>query len=105
MIGVEKPIFSEAYIILEKYYDYPNTDDTWERIVAELRVFGQNYEGHPMSKQMIDLVMQALEYKIAGKYLDEKYKGRRPEDWGYLVERYKYRKQLERARNYERSRQ
>lgn len=102
MIGVEKPIFSEAYIILEKYYDYPNTDETWEKIVTELKIFGENYEGHPMAKQMIDVVMQGLEYSIANKYVDEKYRGRRAKDWGYLVERYKYRKQLERARNYER---
>lgn len=104
MIGVEKHIFSEAYIILEKYYDYPNTENTWRMVLEELKVFGHNYEMHPMAVQMIDLVMQGLQYRIAGKYIDEKYKGRRADDWGYLIERYKYRRQLERVRNYERGR-
>lgn len=91
MIGVEKQIYCETYLLLVKYYDSPDTFEIWEDILKDAQQLIKNYDNYVFAKDMVMLVLEQLEYRITGK-VDEKHNFKRAEDWNYLVHWYLDRK-------------
>lgn len=92
MIGVEKQIYSETYMLLVKYYDCEDTDEVWKAVVNDVKQLVKNYDGYKFARDMALLVVNQLEYKICGKNIGE-YDNRKPEEWNYLIQGYLERKE------------
>lgn len=91
MIGIEKQIYSETYLILVKYYDCPDTYEVWQAILDDIKQLTKNYDNYKFAVDMCLLVINQLEYKITGK-TNESYCNKKAEDWNYLIQRYMERK-------------
>lgn len=91
MIGIEKQIYSETYLLLVKYYDCQDTYEVWQAIVDDVRKLVKDYDNYKFARDMALLVVEQLEYKICGK-TNEKYENKKAEDWNYLIQRYLERK-------------
>lgn len=98
MIGVEKQIYCETYLLLVKYYDSPDTFEIWKDILKDAKQLIKNFDNYVFAKDMVMLVLEQLEYRITGK-VDEKHNFKKADDWDYLIQRYLDNKKTSRSYN------
>lgn len=89
--GIEKFIFSDMYVILEKYVNCEDSYELWVKVIDECKMVCKRYDNHPLANDLAVAVMSDLEKRITKK----EFKGKSLEYW----ETVKQRALIERAKN------
>ena len=51
-IPKERGIFNSIWELFKKYYNEPNTDETWEQFIDESQELVRKYDNHPLAVKL-----------------------------------------------------
>lgn len=80
-MGIEKYIYSDAYVFFLKYKDIPNEDYYWEKCIEDAKLLIFKYKEHPFARQMITATIDQLDHTINKTLLN----GYTHEQWEQLL--------------------
>lgn len=70
--GIERYIFSDLYVIFEKYVNCKDEDATWFGLWDDIKVILNRYEDHPLAEKIALAVILDLENRIIKKNFKNK---------------------------------
>ena len=60
-IPTEQGIFNECWALFKKYYDEPNTDETWQNFLAEANKCCEKYDNNMLATKMMLAIIETKE--------------------------------------------
>jgi hypothetical protein len=68
--GIERQMFSDAYLFFLKYKDMRNEDYYWECCIQDARILCFKYKNHQLIRDLLSATINQLEHKVSGKLMN-----------------------------------